>query len=94
MVGHYICRVRVSKNFKLRFLSSKKQKKRSLTAREAADVFCDSNATLAQIGANVLNIALLNGGKDTDHLSSLHYTKCMKIAFTTSSVKPEKLPHT
>ena len=54
MVGHYICRVRVSKNFKLRFLSSKKQKKRSLTAREAADVFCDSNATLAQIGANVL----------------------------------------
>ena len=76
----------------LRLLSSK-NKKRRLAARETADIFCNSNATLEQIGAAGLRIfVLLYGGKDTDNLSSLRYAKYMKMASTTSSVKPEKFP--
>ena len=36
----------------------------------------------------------LYSGKDTDNLLSLRYVKYMKMASTTSSVKPEKLPPT
>ena len=76
----------------LRLLSSK-SKKRSLAAREAADVFCASNATPEQIrAAGLRTFVLLYGGKDTDNLPSLRYAKYMKMASTISSVKPKKLP--
>ena len=66
-----------------------------MAAREAADVFCDSNTTPEEIGAAGLRIyVLLYGGKDTDNLPSLPFAKYMKMASTTPSVKPEKLPPT
>ena len=72
-----------------------KNNKRKLAAREAADIFCDSNATPVQIGAAGLRrYVFLYGGKDTDNLPSLCFEKYMKMASTTSSVKPEKLPPT
>ena len=37
---------------------------------------------------------LLHGGKDTDNLSSLRYAKYIKMASTTLSLKPKKLPPT
>ena len=68
-------------------------KMKSEGTRKYKDIFCNSNATLEQIGAAGLRIfVLLYGGKDTDNLSSLRYAKYMKMASTTSSVKPEKFP--
>ena len=63
----------------LRLLANK-NKRRSTAAQEAADVFCDPNATPYQIGAAGLKIfVLLYGGKGSDSLSSLRYAKYMKI---------------
>ena len=51
--------------------------------------------TPEQIGAPGLRMfVLLHGEKDTDNLSSLRYAKYMKMASTTLSLKPEKLPPT
>ena len=76
-------------------LLSSKNKKRSLAAREAADIFYDSDATREQIRAAGLGIfVFLYDGKDTDNFSSLRYAKYMKMASATSSAKPEKLPPT
>ena len=78
----------------LRLLANK-NKRRSTAAREAADVFCDPNATPDQIGAAGFKIfVLLYGGKDSDSLSSLRYAKYMKMTSIASSIKPEKLPPT
>ena len=53
-----------------------------MAAREAADIFCDSNATPELIGAAGLRIfVLLYGGKNTDNLSSLRYAKYMKMPY-------------
>ena len=66
-----------------------------MTAREAVDAFSDSNVTHVQIGTAVSRIfVLLYGGKDTDNLSSIDYAKYMKMASTTPSITPEKLPPT
>ena len=88
---YYICHTRATKTVNIKITFQQKQKKK-FAVWEAADIFCDSNAPPEQIGAAGLRIfVLLYGGKDTDNLPLLRCAKYMKMASTTSSVKPEKL---
>ena len=91
IVLYYICHIRVRKSFNIKISFQQKQKKKFDSSRSSRRFLWFKCDTWANKSWCIEVFVLLNGGKDTDNLSSLHYTKYMKIAFTTSSVKPEKL---
>ena len=94
-VWYCICQIRARKLSIFRLLSIQQKQKKKFDSSRSSRLFCDSNVTPEQIGAPGLRMfVLLHGEKDTDNLSSLRYAKYMKMASTTLSLKPEKLPPT
>ena len=64
-------------------------------AQQLSAVFNKPLASQAKIGNTGINLfILLNGGKNEDSLQSLRYTMYMKMAASSSKIKPSKLPPT
>ena len=64
-------------------------------AQQLSAVFNKPLASQAEIGSAGINLfILLYGGKNEDSLQSLRYTMYMKMAASSSKIKPSKLPPT